>query len=375
MLKIRINRLSFLKGIQNVEKAVTDNKIRPVISGIYLEAKGKMIFLRGTDLELTINSLVDGEVLEEGAVVFSYQTVYEYLKEIKEENIVIAEDNGKIIIESMNTSSEFMVYDAAEYPSIKTIEEGSEFFLNKTDFVTLMEKARVASGNSPDNLSVSCVRVEIEDRKLKMIASDTYRMMYCEEDLTGEGATDKVVKVSIPLKTVDSIIKIVKNVEGEVINFRNEGNQIFLRIGEVSILSRVIDLAFPDYKTILKNSSYSKNVLLNNSNFISILKRVLIFVKNNSEAKNSAIFNFIGNRLVIKGISENAKIKEETDTLKEGDDLKISLNVKFLLDYIQLLEEDNLSIRMSSSNSAVFLKGEGNEKMVYLTMPLALREE
>ena len=112
MLKISVNRVSFLKGIQNVEKAVTDNKIRPVISGIYLEAKGRMIFLRGTDLEMTINSLIDGEVIQEGTIVFSYQTVYEYLKEIKEENITIVEDEGKIVIESNNASSEFSVYDA-----------------------------------------------------------------------------------------------------------------------------------------------------------------------------------------------------------------------------------------------------------------------
>ena len=375
MLKISVNRVSFLKGIQNVEKAVTDNKIRPVISGIYLEAKGRMIFLRGTDLEMTINSLIDGEVIQEGTIVFSYQTVYEYLKEIKEENITIVEDEGKIVIESNNASSEFSVYDASEYPMIKTIEEGNEFFLNKNSFVALLEKTRVAAGNTPDNLSVNCVRVEIEDRKMKMIASEGYRMMYCEEDMTGEGITDKVVKVSVPLKTVDSIIKILKNVEGEVLNFRNEGNQIFLRSGEVSILSRVIDLAFPDYKSILKSGNYSKNILMNNNNFVSVLKRVLIFVKNNSEAKNSAIFNFIGNKLYIKGVSENAKIKEEIDTLKEGDDIKISLNVKFLLDYAQLVEEDNLCIKMSAANSAVFLKGESSDKFVYLTMPLALREE
>lgn len=375
MLKIKVERTLFLKAVQIVEKAISENKIRPVISGIYMEAKGKMIFLRGTDLELTINSIVDGEIEEEGSVVFSYQLVAEYLKEIKDEMITMRVEEGKMIIESKNSFSEFVIYDASEYPTIRGIEEGIEFFLNKTHFVSLMEKARVASAPTPENLAVNCVRVEIEERKLKMIASDTYRMMYCEEELSGESSTDKTMKISVPLKTVDSIIKILKGIDGETLNLRYEGNQIFLRIGEVSILSRVIDLPFPDYKNILNNTFYNKNILLNNSDLVSVLKRVIIFVRNNSEAKNSAIFNFIGNKLYIKGVSENAKINEETDTLKDGDDLKISLNVKFLLDYAQTIDEDNLSIRMSSSSGAVFLKGEKSDNTIYLTMPLALREE
>lgn len=375
MLKIRVERTLFLKAVQIVEKAISENKIRPVISGIYMEAKGKMIFLRGTDLELTINSLVDGEIEEEGSVVFTYQLVAEYLKEIKDEMIVMRVEDGKMVIESKNSFSEFVIYDAEDYPTIKGIEDGTEFYLGKSTFVSLMEKARVASAPTPENLAVNCVRVEIEDRKIKMIASDTYRMMYCEEELTGESITDKIMKISVPIKTVDSIIKILKGIDGETLNLRYEGNQIFLRIGEISILSRLIDLPFPDYKNILNNTNYTKTILLNNKDLTAVLKRVLIFVRSNSEAKNSAIFNFTGNKLYIKGVSENAKINEETDTLKDGDDLKISLNVKFLLDYAQIVDEDNLSIKMSSSSGAVFLKGEKGSNTVYLTMPLALREE
>jgi DNA polymerase III subunit beta len=375
MLKIRVERTLFLKAVQIVEKAVSENKIRPVISGIYMEAKGKMIFLRGTDLELTINSLVDGEIEEEGSVVFTYQLVAEYLKEIKDEMITMRVEEGKMIIESKNSFSEFVIYDEQDYPTIKGIEDGIEFYLGKTIFLNLMEKARVASAPTPENLAVNCVRVEIEEKKIKMIASDTYRMMYCEDELLGENSTDKVMKISIPIKTVDSIIKILKGIDGETLNLRYEGNQIFLRIGEISILSRLIDLPFPDYKNILNNTNYSKAVLLNNKDLTAVLKRVLIFVRSNSEAKNSAIFNFIGNKLYIKGVSENAKINEEADTLKDGEDLKISLNVKFLLDYAQIVDEDNLSIKMSSASGAVFLKGEKGNNTVYLTMPLALREE
>lgn len=374
MLKIKVDRITFLKAVQIVEKAVRDNKIRPVISGIELEAKGKMITLKGTDLELTIKNVIQGTIFEEGKIVFSYQMVEEYLKEIPDADIYLEEKEEKLMITSSISISEFSIYDAGEYPQIRDLESGKECFINKEIFLDLMEKARVAAAQTPDNLAVNCVRLEIENRKLHVVASDTYRMVYSEAIL-GEEAGTEVIKVSIPLKTIDSMIKILKSIEGNTINLRYEGNQVFFTIGEVSILSRIIDLEFPDYDAILTNTTYDKEVFLNTKDLISVLKRVLVFVKNNSEAKNSGIFTFNGNKLMIRGISESAKVKEELDTLKVGDDLTISLNVKFLLDYLQNLETENVSINLSNSASAVLLKGEKQDDFIYFTMPLALNEE
>ena len=74
------------------------------------------------------------------------------------------------------------------------------------------------------------------------------------------------------------------------------------------------------------------------------------------------------------GISENAKIKEELSTIHEGDNLKISLNVKFLLDYISILEGKVTELKLMNSKSSVLVKDEENSKSLYFTMPLALRE-
>ncbi len=374
MLKIKVDRGTFLKAIQIVEKAVRDNKIRPVISGIELEAKGKRISLKGTDLELTIKNVIEGTIMEDGKIVFSHQMVEEYLKEIPDDEIFLEEKEGKLLLTSANSISEFSIYDADEYPHIRSLETGKECFINKEIFLDLLEKARVAAAQTPDNLAVNCVRVEIENRKLSVIASDTYRMVYSEAEL-GEEAGNEIIKASIPLKTIDSMIKILKAIEGNTTNLRYEGSQIFFTIGDVSILSRVIDLEFPDYDAILTNTTYDKEVFLNKKDFISVLKRVLVFVKNNTEAKNSGIFTFMGNKLMIRGISEAAKVKEEIETIKTGEDLTISLNVKFLLDYLQNLETENVAMSLSNSSSAVLLKGEKREDFIYFTMPLALNEE
>jgi DNA polymerase-3 subunit beta len=254
------------------------------------------------------------------------------------------------------------------------LTEGREYEVSKEQFVDLLEKAKIAAATSTENLAINAVRLEFEEGKMKLIATDTYRLIYMEEEL--EEAMDGATKVSLPFNTSDALIKTLKSVGDDFIKVRYEGNQIMFIMEKETVQSRLIELDFPDYHGILGNMTYDKSVEIDTADFISVLRRVSVFVKNNNEAKYSALFELQDGKFVIKGVSETAKIREEINLKQEGDNLKISLNVKYLLDYLQYLEKEKpTKINLLNSNSAVFLKGQGNDKFVYIAMPLALREE
>ena len=370
-LKIKVNRQEFLKTLRVVTKAISENKIRPIISGVYMEANGTTIILKGTNLELTVTSKMDGEVIEGGDLVFSYQLVEEYLKEITDTEVTFSIDGETLLIETEDSSSEFSVFDAAEYPKIKGFQGGKEYKLSIELFVNLLEKSKFAASQTTDNISINCLRMELEGGLLKLISTDTYRLVYISEkvDLDGE------LKVSLPLKSVEAMIKILISKKVEDITFAYEGNQVKFMVGATEILTRVIDLPFPDYDGILNATGYNKGVLIDSLEFKNVLKRVQIFVRNNTESRNSGIFEFKEDVLEINGISEVAKINENIKIQKDGEDLKISLNVKFLLDYLAFIEKGkNVFLNLSSSNGAVELTVESDKTFKYLVMPLALKD-
>ena len=166
----------------------------------------------------------------------------------------------------------------------------------------------------------------------------------------------------------------MKLIDEETITIKSDSSKVFFKIANVEILTRVIELQFPDYKTILKNVDHNKKILLNTKDFTSVLRRTLIFARDNKETKNGGIFNFQNNKLYLTGTNEYAQIKEELPTIQEGDDIKISLNVKFLLDYISIISGKVTEIRLLNSKSSVIIKDEDSDKSLYFTMPLALRE-
>lgn len=373
MLNISVNRNKFLKAISIVEKAISENKIRPVLSGVFLEAKEDKIVLKGTNMEMNIQTQIFGKIEEQGEIVFPYQLVNDYLKEIEAEEIQLIESDEILLIESENSTSEFIIYDSSEYPRIKGNIQGVENELSKDLLIDMLEKVKFSSAINNDNPEISCVKLELEDEKLRMVATDTYRLVYAEEDIE---RVDSNISISIPLYSVEALIKILKSVGDDFIKLIYSGNQVSFEIEKIFFMTRLIDLPFPDYKGILENMLYDKKVLIETENLINILKRVQVFVKNNNESKNSALFNLKGEEFIITGVSDTAKVKEKINLIRSGEDIKLSLNVKFLLEYLSNTQKDNkTSFEMSSSNSAVLIKNESSDKYLYILMPLALVEE
>ena len=374
MLNIRVNRNKFLKGIRLVSKAISDNKIRPVISGVYLEAKNDVITLKGTDMDLTISNFMFGAIESEGEIVFSPQLVDEYLKEIGDEEIQIVEINGTLLIETENSTSEFTLFESSEYPFIETKVEGQTYEIGREFLLESLEKVKFAANISTDSVANNCVRIELYDGKIQMAATDSFRLVYLEERL--EDAYNGDTRISLPLNSVEALINTLKSVGDEFVKLNFKGNQISFEIEKINLLSRVIDLPYPDFKNLVSNGVFNKTITIDTEEFINVLKRVFVFVKNNSDSKGGAIFYLEGEKFLIEGISESGKIKEDIILKKDGEDLKIQLNVKYLLDFLQNLDKNKKTIiKLSNSRGTVLLKNEEVENYLYITMALALRDE
>lgn len=372
---LKVDRLEFLRRVKIVEKAISENKIRPIISYVFIETKGNKLFFCGTNLELTITTEMDCEVIREGKAVFHHLLVEEYLKEIRDEEITLNIEDNTLTIETSDSASEFTLMNADEFPRLqedRLQDDEYEMKLSKVELAESFEKVKFSASGSSDNLSINCIRLEIEESLIKFISTDTYRLTYLENEYTNPIKED--FKVSIPLNTVEALLKLLRSGTEEEIEFVKKNKQLYFKLGDISIISRVIDLPFPNYKGILEASGYNKNLEIEKIEIEKILKRIQIFVKNNSESKFGAIFTLGNGKIEIDGVGEIAKAKEIAEVDYHGDNLKISLNVKFLLDFIQTTNKEVVTMEFTSSNSAVRMRNKNEDKYTYIVMPLALKD-
>lgn len=376
-MKIQIERIEFLKRLKVVEKTITENKIKPIISCAYIETRGDNLFFCGTNLETTITTEMKcKEVIERGKIVFQHQLVEEYLKELKDEFVVFSEIDGNLVIESSDSSSEFSLMNVEDFPKILVDEDFSQkeeiFKINSIELAEILEKVKYAASSSSDNLSINCVRMENENKKLKFITTDTYRLVYLEKEIE---KINENIDVSIPLNTVEALTKLLRSIESTDISFYFINRQIFFKMKEVLVISRIIDISFPNYKGILGNNSYNKKLTINAEVFLKMLKRITIFVRNNNETKYGATFYLEKKEMQVHGVNEVAKINEVLEVNYEGENIKIALNTKFLSDFVQTLNKNkDITLEFIASNSSVKIKEEEANDYLYVLMPLALKD-
>lgn len=376
-MKIQIERIEFLKRLKVVEKTITENKIKPIISCAYIETRGDNLFFCGTNLETTITTEMKcKEVIESGKIVFQHQLVEEYLKELKDEFVVFSEIDGNLVIESSDSSSEFSLMNVEDFPKILVDEDFSQkeeiFKINSIELAEILEKVKYAASSSSDNLSINCVRMENENKKLKFITTDTYRLVYLEKEIE---KINENIDVSIPLNTVEALTKLLRSIESTDISFYFINRQIFFKMEEVLVISRIIDMSFPNYKGILGNNSYNKKLTINAEVFLKMLKRITIFVRNNNETKYGATFYLEKKEMQVHVVNEVAKINEVLEVNYEGENIKIALNTKFLSDFVQTLNKNkDITLEFIASNSSVKIKEEEANNYLYVLMPLALKD-
>lgn len=371
---VKVNRGEFLKKLRTVEKAVTENKIKPIISCVYLETKeDNKLFFCGTNLELTITSVMEVDVKENGKIVFTPQLIDEYIKELTEETVLLKSEGITLTIETEDSSSEFSLMNVDEFPMLpKNIgNEERCFSFSGIELLEIFEKVKFSAATSTDNLPLNCMRFDIENGIAKFVSTDTYRLTYLEREIE-----EKVkINVSVPLNTIEAITKLLKSNELDEIEISVRENQIYFVSGTTEIVSRTIELPFPNYSGILENSQYNKKMIVTSDELVKVLRRIQIFVRSNMESKYGAVFEFKNANLFIKGVSNIAKINEDLEIEYIGEELKISLNVKFLLEFLQNFEkETKIIVELQASNSSVRIVSEEEENYIYVVMPLALKD-
>ena len=381
-MHIKVNRQNFLSAIRTVEKSVKENKIKPILSCIYAKVKENKIYFTGTNLDTTIKTSIDvNEVIREGEIAFSYSIIDEYLKEIKDEFVVLRVENGNILfIETEDSTTEYDVHSAEDYPNtfenVVLNENNFKFEMPSQKLVNIFEKV-LFSADTPDNIAMNCIRIESILKHLHFVSTNTYRLTFLKKNI------DKDIpdfSVSVPADTISSIIKIIKGLDNEVIKVYKEEAHLYFQYKDTMIITKLIELRFPNYAEILSNISYDKKLYINNEKLTNLLKRILIFSRSNSESKYSSTYEFKHNEenkgiMTISALNEIARINEELDVNFEGEDLKISLNSKYLLEFIQnISKEKELVLEFMYSNSAVKVYEKDDDEYIYILMPLALRE-
>jgi DNA polymerase-3 subunit beta len=212
---------------------------------------------------------------------------------------------------------------------------------------------------------ISGVFFSFNGDNLTLAATDSYRLAEKKVKLEKSGQKHEVI---VPLRTIQELIRILGESNDNVEIFSND-NQILFALGETKLTSRVIEGQYPDYRQIIPKM-HNTAVTADTAEFIKTVKRASLFCKQGGNDINMA-FNKSSNEIVVDAANSQvgeSETKQEAEI--DGEENKIILNYRFLLDGLQNISTDECIFEMTTNANPGLLRPQKGDDYVYIIMPI-----
>ena len=368
-MKFTCNQQILAKTLNTVSKAVSNRTTLPILKGILINATedGKLVFT-ASDLEISIKKEIEAVVEEPGSTVVMARLFGDIIRKLPDENILVYSDEDNSIIIKTNYS-EFKVvsFPVEEFPKVGEKEESSESIsFDSRIFRDMVRKTSFAASIDESKGVLTGILTEINEEDIKMISLDGFRLALVEEKIKSE----KSNKFIISAKVMNEISKIIsEEEEEESIDISLGTKKAVFNIGKTEIVLRIMEGEFIKYRDIIPSESNTK-VIAGKELLLEGIERASLLAK---EGKNNLIKISIKNDLMtITSRSEEGNVKEELVIEKNGDDIEIGFNSKFVIDVLKAVDDEKISLNFKTGVSPCVVKPVDGNDYEYLILPVRI---
>ena len=367
MLKIKTTNDKLLGPLQQVTGIVERRHTLPILSNVLLTASGSKVEFLATDLEVQITSRADIDGTAEGSITAGARKLYDILRSLPEDAEVSLEaKESRMTVRAGKSRFNLQTLPAGDFPRMVEARDAS-----KT--LTLPQKAlKDALGLVQFAMAVQDIRYylngvlfSVDKDVLRVVATDGHRLSYASRSLGGDHGT---VEAILPRKTVLELIKLLGDTD-EPVSLAIGSNQARFAFGGIEIVSKIVEGKFPDYQKVIP-TMHKNRVSLERATLAQSLNRAAIL---SNEKIRGVRLVFTKDALSIICTNNEQEEAEEGLALEyDGDPLDIGFNISYLLDVLNHVESETVTVTMGDSNSSALVQMPGREDFKYVVMPMRI---
>jgi len=364
-MKFNCEKQKLQEGISISNKAITGKTTMPILEGIYIKASKNGLTLIGSDMDLSIETFVEADVIEEGTIVVDSKIFSEIIRKLPNSDIYIETLDNDIIQITCEKSIFNLVYMKAEdYPSLPEIKENISVEVPQDILKSMIRGTSFAVAQDETRPILQGILFEIKDKKLNLVALDGYRMAVRSEYL----GSDDNIDVVIPGKTLNEVAKILEDVS-ELVKITFTDNHILFNLNKTKIVSRLLEGKFVNYVSLLPQE-HKILVEVNRQDLQSCIERASLMSKDSNS--NLIKLDFNEDTVIITSNSQLGKVREELNVNLQGGELQIAFNSRYILDVLKNIDENEIYMEMTSSVSPCIIRCKSNDNSRYLVLPVRL---
>ncbi|MFI3236403.1 MAG: DNA polymerase III subunit beta [Lachnospiraceae bacterium] len=363
-MKIICTKQDLLTGLQIVSKAVPNKTTMNILECILLDATRGCITLTANDMELGIETTVEGFIKEIGMIAIDAKFFLEIVRKLPDNDVTIETDlNYNTTITCEKAKFNIQSKSGEDFSSLPEIEKKDNLVLSQFSLKELIRQTIFSIADNDNNKMMTGELFHIDQDVLKIVSLDGHRVSIRKIKLRDSYTSKKVV---VPGKTLNEVSKILSGeTDDDVILYFTE-NHIVFEFDNTTVVSRLIEGEYFRIEQML-NADYETRININKREFQSCIDRATLLTKEGD--KKPIIMNITDLSIELKINATIGSMNEEIDVSKNGKDLMIGFNPKFLMDALKVIDDEYITLYMLNSKSPCIIKNE-TEDYLYLILPV-----
>ncbi len=363
-MKLICTKSNLFNGVQIVSRAVPNKTTMSILQCILINVTNNMIKMTANDMELGIETEIDGKIIEPGIIALDAKYFLEIVRKLPDNDVTIETDESyKTVITCEKTKFTIIGKSGEDFSYLPSIEKLDSIMMSQFTLKEIIRQTIFSISDNDNNKLMTGELFEVNNDKLKVASLDGHRISIRKISLKNSYPRKKVV---VPGKTLNEISKILSgDTDKDVVIFFTNKHIVF-EFERTIVVSRLIE---GDYFNIdqMLSSDYETKVTINKREFLDCIDRATLLVKEGD--KKPVIINITDDNMELKINSTIGSMDEIIDIDKSGKDLMIGFNPKFLIDALRVIDEEEINIYLVNSKAPCFIK-DSEDKYVYLILPV-----
>lgn len=394
-MRFTILQPEFSKALLSCGKSVLTRANLPILSNVLLKASAGELEVLSTNLETAIKVNLKCKIEREGDITVNGKTLFEFISQLPEVELVVEKLGEEVVIGAKGYSGRFATLPSEEFPVIPKIEKGINYAADASEFARRISKTVFSAAVDEGRPILTGVWCEIAKNKMRMVATDGYRLGYEEVGLEGSKVGSSI-KLNVPARALGEVAKIIGELESKEedseeggreirILLSEELNQINFKIENVEFTSRLIEGEYPNWQKIIP-ATFNTKVKLNKADFMKLVKIASIFAR---DAGNIVRLKFepdvktsgsqgssgkIGTLTVAATSSQVGSSDASCEVEMSGPGGEIAFNFRYILEVLSVIEDEEISFEMNESlNPGKITLLDPKDPFFHIIMPVRLQ--
>ena len=363
-MKLICSKASLLKGVSIVSKAVPSRTTMPILNCILIDASANEIKLTANDMELGIETVIEGEIVERGIIALDAKFFSEIVRKLPDNDVVIeSDDTFQTTITCEKAKFNIVGKSGEDFSYLPYIEKNESISISQFTLKDVVRQTIFSIADNDTNKLMTGELFEINENSLRVVSLDGHRISIRNIELKENYSPLKVV---VPGKTLQEISKILTGEAEDMVDIFFADNHILFEFDETKVVSRLIEGEYFHIDQML-SSDYDTKVKINKREFLNCIDRATLLIREGD--KKPIILNIQDGSLQLKINSFVGSMNEEIEIEKEGKDLLIGFNPKFFIDALRVIDDEEVTLYMVNPKAPCFIKDDAGT-YVYLILPV-----